>query len=1291
MIKKPTYEELEQRVKELEKEAVEHKRVEEALQESEKKFSKLFQTSPVHTSVTGLEDGRFLEVNDVFTKVTGYEREEVIGRTTTEIGLWANPKERVKFVELAKEKGRFRDQRVEFLKKNGKPLIMLWSAEKIEIGGKECFISALADITEVEKAEKRLKESEELYRSVVEQASEGIFLYDYNTNEIVDTNKAFRKMLGYTKKEMSKLTVYDFIAHEKEEIDSNIDRIVKEKYYFLGERKYRSKVGALLDVEASSSLISFGGKEVLCVVIRDITERKQTQEALRESEELYSNIFESVSDGILSMDSNFCYTHWNRAMEEISKTPRDQMLGDQRLPWEIFPHLVDQGVDEMMRDAMAGKIVHREDIPYHLEDGTLGFTSETFLPLRRADGEIRGIVGVVREVSERKEAEKALRESEERFVLFMDHFPDVVFMKDLKGRLVYANKTYQRRGGHKKKEDWYGKTNDQLWPPETAASFNKGDQEVLSKGRSMEFIESLPHPDGHIRTQMTTKFPVLKDRESVYLGGIGLDITDLKQTEEALRESEQRFRHAFENANTGVCLVSTDGHFIKVNDRLCEIFGYSKEKLEGMPVNDITHPEDLELSPEFFKRSISGEMENIVYEKRYIHSKGHLVWGQISSSIVRGPEGEPLYFISHVQDITQHKLAEEALKKSEEKFSKLFQASPTYISLATLEEGRFVAVNDAFTRITGYQPNEVIGRTFREIGLWPDPDDRDDFIGQIEKDGRQYLQEVTLTRKDGGLIEGLWSVEKIELGGKDHLISMLIDITERKQIQEDLRESEQRFREMADLLPTIVCEIDMDLRVTYANSLAFETTGFTQEDFEAGINAMDLLHPGDREKAAKRIEQTVKGVKLNPAEYRLLRKDGSEIPVLLNSAPIYKDGEMVGIRACLVDIGEQNELQSRLQKAQRMEALGLMAGGVAHDLNNILSGIVTYPELILMGLPEDSPLRKPLKTMQESGMKAADVVSDMLTIARGATISKEVSNLNTIVKGYLASVEHQKLGKAFLSLTFKTDLDPGLLNVSCSKIHIEKALMNLVTNASEAIERRGTVSISTMNRYLDEPLKGYDDVTIGEYALLRVSDDGSGILPDDLDRVFEPFYTKKEMGRSGTGLGLAVVWNTIQDHDGYVEVKSSEKGTIFELYFPVTRERMAKKEEEVPLEDYLGNGEKILVVDDDERQREIASGLLTQLNYNAEAVSSGEEAIEYVKEHPVDLIVLDMVMPRGINGRKTYEEIIKIRPKQKAIIASGYAKTREVDIAQRLGAGKYIKKPYILEKIGVAVKEELEK
>jgi len=389
---------------------------------------------------------------------------------------------------------------------------------------------------------------------------------------------------------------------------------------------------------------------------------------------------------------------------------------------------------------------------------------------------------------------------------------------------------------------------------------------------------------------------------------------------------------------------------------------------------------------------------------------------------------------------------------------------------------------------------------------------------------------------------------------------------------------------------------------------------------------------------------------------------------------------------------EKRHLQSQLQKAQKMEVVGGLAGGVAHDLNNILSGIVSYPELILLHLPEDSPLQKPIKAIQESGLRAAEVVADLLTIARGVAISKETANLNMIVEEYLASAEHHQIQQTHSFIKFKHSLDPDLLNVSCSKMHITKALMNLVINASEATRGvSGTVTISTMNRYLDEPLTGYEQVRTGEYAVLTVSDDGPGIAPEDLERIFEPFYTKKKMGRSGSGLGLAVVWNTLQDHQGYKDVKSSEKGTVFELYFLVERMGMAVAQKPISLKEYTGNGEKILVVDDEEQQRDIAFRLLTELNYHTATVSSGEAAIEYVTRELFDLIVLDMVMPNGMNGRETFEEIIKVYPGQKAIITGGYAKTKEVKTAQALGAGTYLKKPYVLEKLGMAVKEELEK
>ena len=385
------------------------------------------------------------------------------------------------------------------------------------------------------------------------------------------------------------------------------------------------------------------------------------------------------------------------------------------------------------------------------------------------------------------------------------------------------------------------------------------------------------------------------------------------------------------------------------------------------------------------------------------------------------------------------------------------------------------------------------------------------------------------------------------------------------------------------------------------------------------------------------------------------------------------------------------ESEKKLARSKKMESLGLLAGGVAHDLNNVLSGIIGYPELILMDLPEDSKLRESIKAIQDSGYRAEAIVQDLLTMARGVATSIEPVNLNDLIRDYLNSPEFKKLELFHPAVTVKTNLNTDLFNISGSQIHIRKVVMNLVGNASEAIEGSGNVTISTMNRYIDRPLRGYDDVIIGEYVILSVSDDGSGISSDDLEKIFEPFYSKKVMGRSGTGLGLAVVWNVLQDHKGYIDVITDENGTTFELYFPITRDEVSDKDLSIPIKDYKGNGEIILVIDDVKSQRDLSCKMLNILDYKTETVPSGEEAVEYLKENTVDLLFLDMIMDPGINGRETYERIAKIHPNQKAVIVSGFAETDEVKKAQKLGAGKYIKKPFTLEKIGLAVKKELEK
>ena len=572
-------------------------------------------------------------------------------------------------------------------------------------------------------------------------------------------------------------------------------------------------------------------------------------------------------------------------------------------------------------------------------------------------------------------------------------------------------------------------------------------------------------------------------------------------------------------------------------------------------------------------------------------------------------------------------------------------------------------------------------------------------IAELEKDIRiigsgNLDHKVGTTAKDEiGQLSRAFDIMTGDLKGTTaSIVELNKEIGERKRTEEAFRESEEKYRATVENISDgFFALTGEDLIVTYFNPAAEELLGRKANDilgkplFEVFLEAKGSVF----EKKYRQAYQTKKFLSFETYFGAKPYENWYDVRV-------YPGGQSISVFFQVTTERKRaeealKESEDKLARSRKMEAMGLMAGGVAHDLNNILSGVVSLPELLLMNLPEDSPIRKPIKTIQDSGMRAADVVEDLMTIARGVASSKEPLNLNTMVEEYLKSAEHLKLERTHSFVSFKTELDPTLLNMSGSPTHIKKILMNLVANASEAIEGSGTVTISTLSQYLDMPLKGYEDVRTGEYAVVTVSDDGSGISPGDLERIFEPFYTKKVMGRAGTGLGLAVVWNTTQDYNGYINVNSSEKGTTFELYFPVTREEVADEKEEVPLQDYLGHGEKTLVVDDDENQREIASGMLTELGYKAESVSSGEDAIEYIKEHSVDLIVLDMVMPKGINGRKTYEEIIKIRPGQKAIIASGHAQSKEVDIAQELGAGKYVKKPYILEKIGVAVKEELEK
>ncbi|MBN2123117.1 MAG: PAS domain S-box protein [Deltaproteobacteria bacterium] len=518
-----------------------------------------------------------------------------------------------------------------------------------------------------------------------------------------------------------------------------------------------------------------------------------------------------------------------------------------------------------------------------------------------------------------------------------------------------------------------------------------------------------------------------------------------------------------------------------------------------------------------------------------------------------------------------------------------------------------------------------------------------------------------------------------------------------------LGESERKYRELVENANSIIMRRDISGKIAFFNEYAQRFFGYSEEEI-IGREVVGTIVP-ETDSSGRDLRGLIQDIGLHAGRYTVnenenMKRNGERVWIAwTNKAVRDEEGNIREILCIGNDVTrlkqaeqEKRALEARLQRAQKMEAIGTLAGGVAHDLNNILSGLVSYPELLLMDIPGDSPLRRPILTIKRAGERAAAIVQDLLTLARRGIPVTEVVSLNGIVDEYLKSPEYQSL--RLYSTTFEVDLDlqENLLNVLGSPVHLSKTLGNLVSNAAEAMPDGGRIRIRTENRYVDRPVRGYDDVEEGDYAILTVSDEGIGIAPEDLERIFEPFYTKKVMGRSGTGLGMAVVWGTVKDHRGYIDVQSAEgKGTTFSLYFPVTREARRDETGPVGVEAIMGRGESILIVDDVEEQREIASGMLRRLGYSVTALGSGEEAVDYMQGHSADLVLLDMIMDPGMDGLETYSRILEFHPGQRAIIVSGFSETQRVREAQRLGARAYVRKPYLIDRIGAEVKSALKK
>jgi len=770
------------------------------------------------------------------------------------------------------------------------------------------------------------------------------------------------------------------------------------------------------------------------------------------------------------------------------------------------------------------------------------------------------------------------------------------------------------------------------------------------------------------------------------------EIARRKRVEASLKESEARLRTIIEHSNELFYIHDTQNRLTYASPGSSVILGYSPEEMR-VKWTDLATDNPINLKGiDITERALRTGDKQETYLLELKRKDGRAVLLEIDESPIKDDRGRVIGMSGAARNVTQKIEAEKALQESEERYRVLVEES--FDGIFVQKGPKIIFANGRLHQMLGYEDGELLGLDHWQV-YHPEFQEitrkRAEARMRGEKAPSHY--EVKLGRRDGSWFYGEIAVRVIEFDEEPGIQVWVKDIHERKQAEQALQESELKYRTILENIEDGYYEVDIAGNITFLNDSLCEMFKYAREEL-AGMNYRRLTTEENARDLYRVFNRVfIAGVSDKGFDWEIIRKDGTRAHIEASvSRRVDEGGRPVGFRGIVRDISEKRRLEAQLQRAQKMEVIGTLAGGVAHDLNNILSGLVSYPELLLMQIPADSPLRKPLLTIQRSGEKAAAVVQDLLTLARRGVAVSEVVNLNEVITQYLKSPEYEKLRSFHPGVDVETRFERGLLDISGSPVHLSKTVMNLISNAAEAVRQGGTIVVSTENRYIDRPVRGYEDVLEGDYVVLTVTDPGVGISPEDITKIFEPFYTKKKMGRSGTGLGMSVVWGTVKDHHGYIDVESREgEGTTFTLYFPATREVKGKDEPPLSVESYRGRGESILIVDDVEQQREIASEMLKALGYSVRTVSSGEEALEYLKTHPVDLVILDMIMDPGIDGLETYRRIIRFRPGQKAVIASGFSETERVREAQRLGVGAYVKKPFLSDKIGPAIRAELDK
>jgi PAS domain S-box-containing protein len=1249
-------------------------------------------------------------------------------------------------------------------------------------------------------AAEALRQSEERYRSLVEAQPDPICQFLPDTT-LTFVNRAYAKYYGREPQELIGKRWLDFAASDER------PRFLDELATFTPEHPERHE-------ETRSTRADRKLRWYLCHVYgffddagnilsfqtfgTDITARKGAEEHLAEQLGLLTAITDSAADAIFVSDGEDCVTLMNPAAERIFGWSRQELTGR-----KLHDAIHDRHPDgrpypasecPLSRVYTTGEtLLRHEDVFFH-KDGSQVPVACSNAPLMIED-RIAGSVLVAHDITERKRTDAALRESEARYRTAGDAIRYGVWVCNPEGGVEFVSQTFL---------DLIGKTLDEVkprgWldrlPPEDLKPTLEAWHKCVRTGSEWTWEHRVKGKDGAWRTILSLGRPVRDDRDRITSWvGFNLDISARKEAEDALRESEVRFRGTFENAAVGIANVGTDGAWLRVNQRLCEILGYSHAELLQKHFQEMTHPEDLPFNLDRFTALMRGEIDTYHLEKRYLHKDGHAVWVDLTAAVQRDDAGNPAYCIAIIEDIGARKRAEEALRESEARLRRTVENAPFPI-MVHAEDGEVVHLSQAWLDLTGYTREEI-----GTIAAWTERayGERKEVV-RADIDQLYALEQAVdegedLIRTADGRTR-VWTFRSSPLGSDDRgrrlVVSMAADVTERKEAEQALRESEIRMRALLDasqdeilllsaegrvlainkaaqrrlakraggsipvgahldrLLPqdqvdsrmaivrqvastatldhrdvlirsrwfefwfypvlepdkpvsevavyareitaqkksqadlsklfqaiqqspTSVVITDRDGNIEYVNPKFTDVTGYTLAE-AIGRNPRILKSGHTPPEQYAELWNTITAGGVWRGEFLNKKKNGELFWELASIAPVREGEKITNFVAVKENITERREMEEQLRQSQKTQAVGQLTGGIAHDFNNLLAIVMGNLQLLQERVSGDAKAREYLDDALWSAKRGGELTHRLLAFARKQPLKPAVIDLNDVVRG-MTELLRRTLGA---SIRIEESLAPNLWKAFADRGELENALVNLAVNSRDAMRSTGTLTLETRNAVLDEDYaEQYEEVTPGEYVLFAVADTGTGMSAEIMQRAFEPFFTTKEVGQ-GSGLGLSMVYGFVKQTGGHVSIYSRVgQGTCVKLYLPRAPSSPVGREKDSPdvFPEDLGN-RVVLVVEDEARLRKVAVKMLDRLGLQSLQAETAKDALELLADTHVDVLFTDIELPGGMNGTELADVAHHLYPELKVLFTTGYARETTLHEGGLHERAPWLLKPY---------------